>query len=69
MGERGWEARERGGGRLGREGVDIYLQLIHVVVQQKLAQHCKAVILQLKIKKIYYTPPKKEAGPLHSLKY
>ena len=28
-----------------------YLQLIHVVVQQKLTQHCKAVILQLKKEK------------------
>ena len=28
-----------------REGVYIYFQLIHVVVQQKQAQHCKAIIL------------------------
>ena len=27
----------------------VYIQLIHIVVQQKLTQHCKAIILQLKI--------------------
>ena len=41
----GWE---NGDGRLRREGIDTYLQLIHVVVQQKLAQHCKATVLQFK---------------------
>ena len=39
------------GGRLTREGIHVYLQLIHAVVQQKLTQHCKAIILQLKKKK------------------
>ena len=29
----------------------VYTELIHVVVQQKLTQHCKAVILQFKKKK------------------
>ena len=46
----GWE------GRLKREGIYIYIytyihihiQLIRVVIQQKLMQHCKAIILQLK---------------------
>ena len=38
------------GGRLKREGKCVYLWLIHVVVWQKLAQHCKAIILQLKKK-------------------
>ena len=33
------------GGKLKREGFYIYLQLIHMVVQQKLAHHCKAIIL------------------------
>ena len=33
------------GGRLRREGMYVYIQLIHIVVQKKLAQHCKAVIL------------------------
>ena len=48
----GWD----GGGvvrRLKRERIYAYLQLIHIVVQQKLAQHCKAFILQFK--KIEYT--------------
>ena len=43
---KGWE------GRLKREGIYIYththIQLIRVVIQQKLMQHCKAIILQLK---------------------
>ena len=38
------------GGRLKRKEIYVYLWLIHVVVQQKLAQHCKAIVLQLKIK-------------------
>ena len=33
------------GGRLGREGICVYLQLIHFVVQQKLTQACKAITL------------------------
>ena len=40
----------REGGGIKREGIYVYLNLIHVVVQQKLTQHCKAIILQLKIK-------------------
>ena len=45
---RGWG--EESGGREAQEGgVDIYMELIHVVVQQKLTQHCKAIILQLNI--------------------
>ena len=39
------------GGRLKRKEIYVYLWLIHVVVQQKLAQHCKAIVLQLKKKK------------------
>jgi len=35
-------------GRLKREGIYVYLQLIHIVAQQKLTQHCRA-ILQLRI--------------------
>ena len=35
-------------GSLKREGIYAYLQLIHVVTQQKLAQYCKAIILQFK---------------------
>ena len=36
------------GGRLQREGTYVYVWLINFVVQQKLTQHCKAIILQLK---------------------
>ena len=39
---KGWEAGSGGRGY-------IYLRLIHTVVQQKATQHCKAIILQLKI--------------------
>ena len=39
------------GGRLKKEGIYAYLQLIHIVVQQKVAQHCKANILPLKKRK------------------
>ena len=28
------------------EGIDVYVWLIHLAVQQKLTQHCKATILQ-----------------------
>ena len=49
------------GGRLKREGIYVSIQLIHVVVQQKLIQYCKAIILQLKINLKKYrcsgTPP------------
>ena len=41
----GWE------GKLKREGIYVYIQLIPVVIQQKLMQHCKAIILQLKNQK------------------
>jgi len=37
------------GGRLTREGIYIHLWLIHVAEQQKPTQHCKSIILQLKI--------------------
>ena len=36
------------GGRSEREGMYVYLELIHAVVQQKQRQHCKAVTFQLK---------------------
>ena len=41
----GWDGG-RVGGRLKREGIYGYLQLIHIVVQQKLTQYCKATIYQ-----------------------
>ena len=37
-------------GRLKREGIFVYLQLIHTVLQEKLIQHWKAIILPLKKK-------------------
>ena len=37
------------GGRFKREQIHVYLWLIDDVVQQKLAQHCKAIIFQYKI--------------------
>ena len=40
----------RVGRRLKREGICVYIQLIHVAVEQKLTQHCKAITLQLKKK-------------------
>ena len=44
------EGSDGEGGREDQEGRDmgiyVYLQLIHFVVQQKLTQHCKAIILQ-----------------------
>ena len=41
----GWEV----GGRLKREGTELYIWLVHVDVCQKPAQYCKAIILQFKI--------------------
>ena len=41
----GWEV----GGRFKRKGAQAFLWLIHVGVWQKLTQHCKTIILQLKI--------------------
>ena len=40
-----WEV----GGRFKKEGTYGYLWLIHVDVWQKLSQHCKAIICQLKL--------------------
>ena len=39
------------GGRLKREAINIYLRLIHIVVQEKTIQHCKAIKNKLKKKK------------------
>ena len=46
-GRGGWDGGV--GGRFKRDGVHANLWLIHAVVWQKPAQHCKAIILQLKI--------------------
>ena len=40
----GWD--EGRGGRSTREGIYVFIQLIHFVVQQKLTQHYKAILLQ-----------------------
>ena len=29
-----------------REGICVYIELIHFIVQQKLSQHCKAILFQ-----------------------
>ena len=44
----GWDVAG-GGKELQEGGTDVYLRLIHVDVWQKPAQHCKAIILQLKV--------------------
>ena len=41
------------GGSSGGKGLYVYIKLIHFIVQQKLAQHFKAIILQLKKKKSF----------------
>ena len=41
------------GGRFKREGTYIYLWLIHVDVWQKSTQYCKAIILHLKVNKLF----------------
>ena len=42
----GWGESWEGGSR---QGTYVYWHLIHIVVRQKLTQHCKAITLQLKI--------------------
>ena len=44
-----WWDVGRVAGRLNREEIHVYLELIHTVVQQRLTYQCKAIILQLKI--------------------
>ena len=44
------------GRRFRREGIYIYLWLIHVDVWQKPTQYCEAIILQLKIIKLEKNP-------------
>ena len=45
-----WQHRAVGwggvGGRLKREEIYVYLQLIHIIIQQKPTQNCKAITLQ-----------------------
>ena len=44
-----------------RAGIYVHIWLIHFVVQQKLTQHCKATIFQLKKKRIEKASIKKKA--------
>ena len=48
------------GGRFKREETFAHLWLIHVDVWQKPIQYCKAIILQLKVKKKFSLKLKKE---------
>ena len=43
----GWDWG-RVGGRSKREGLYVYIQLIHLVIKQKLMQHYRVIILQFK---------------------
>ena len=47
----GWDGVEGWGESFKRDGTYVYLRLTHIVVWQKPTQHCKAVVLQLKMKK------------------
>ena len=44
------------GGSLKKEGIYVYLGLIHAIVQQKLTQHFKAIILQFRRRRWHPTP-------------
>ena len=48
-----WDNLERWGRRFKREGTCVYLWLTHVDVWQKPTQCCKAIILQLKVSKLF----------------
>ena len=50
----------RVGRRSKREGIYVYIQLIYFVVQQKLTQHCKAIMFQYKINLIAKRKRKKK---------
>ena len=57
-----WMERvERWDRRLKREGIYVYISTVHSVVQQKLTQHYKAIIPQLKKKEDFSSSPKKES--------
>ena len=47
----GWDWGGRIGGRFKRQRTYVYTKLIHVVVQQELTQHCRAIIFQFKKKR------------------
>ena len=50
----GWDGDEVGR-RLKRKGISVYTYLIHHAIQKKLTQHCEAIMVQLKKKKILRT--------------
>ena len=52
----GWEV----GGRFEREGISVCVWLIHIDVWQKPTEHCKAIILQLKINNFFKKAQQKE---------
>ena len=60
-----WKGGGGGGESRGKEHIDRDLCLIHVVVQQKLIHHCKAIILQFK-KRIKRNFP---SGPVAKILY
>ena len=49
----GWEVA----GKFKKEGTYVYLWLTHADVWQKSTQHCKAIVLQLKIYFLKKGPP------------
>ena len=53
------------GRRFKRQGTYAHVWLIHIVVQQKATQHCKAIILQLKINLKKHSPLKKNNEDSH----
>ena len=61
-----WRGRmgQEVGGKRKREGPHTYLWLIHIDMLHKPMQHCKAIILQLKISKFKLKIVKKQKDPL-----
>ena len=49
-----------------REGLYVYIQLIHFIVQQKSTQHCKAVILRYETLASLDRRQRSEEGPVNS---
>ena len=45
----GWDGVEDG-----REGTYVYIWLMHVDIQQRSTQYCKAIILQLKLDEFFF---------------
>ena len=54
------------GGRPKREGMYVYLELIHRIVQEKLTQHCKETVLQFFLMHIIEKTPKNDKTVLES---